>query len=94
VRELLADLGNGRDEMNLVELPIFLLSTRAPAGLNELEFEVEDFDRKLKQVVRRSVVVTGSGKYGLRKCGWLSCITLGPTTILLTPWSISLAESF
>ncbi len=51
--------------MNLVELPVFLLSSRAPAGLNVLEFEVEDFDRNLKQVVRRQVTVTGSAKYGI-----------------------------
>lgn len=51
--------------MNLVELPIFLLSSRAPAGPQVLKFCVEDFDRKLKQVVQRKLTVIGDAEHGL-----------------------------
>jgi len=51
--------------MNLVELPIFLLSSRSPAGVQVLKFCVEDFDRKLKQVVQRKLTVIGDAEHGL-----------------------------
>ena len=65
IREALADRRNGRDEMNLIELPVFLLSTRATEGNNVLEFAIEDFDRESKQVVKRKLTVTGDPKFGL-----------------------------
>lgn len=65
IRELLADRKNGRDEMNLAELPIFLLSTRAPTGILEREFEFQEFDARLKQRVRRKLTVIGSPRFGL-----------------------------
>ena len=65
IKPLLADIQNGRDEMNLVDLPICLLSTRSPNGSNIREFEIEEFDKKLKTIVHRQVTVTGSPKFGL-----------------------------
>lgn len=50
--------------MNLVDLPIFLLTRTAPDDLRELVFETEEYDSKLKKRVPRKVIVTGSSKYG------------------------------
>ncbi|MCA9074733.1 MAG: replication initiator protein A [Planctomycetaceae bacterium] len=64
-QRVLSDVSNGRDEMNLIDLPVFLLSTRSPNGAHVLEFEREEFDRNIKQPVRRKLTVTGDAKYGL-----------------------------
>jgi len=60
----LADLANGRDEMNLCELPFATLSERAGTR-NILEFQIEDYDRELGQTVRRALTVAGDPKHGL-----------------------------
>ena len=57
-------IGIGRDEMNLCELPFATLSERA-GSRNSLHFEIEDFDRKLNQVVQRTLCVSGDPEYGL-----------------------------
>ncbi len=54
-----------RDELNLAEFPIALLTDRVPNGLKTLEFQDEIFDQKRKQLVARKLTVTGSDKFGL-----------------------------
>lgn len=54
-----------RDELNLAEFPIALLSERVPHGVKTLEFQDEIYDQKRKQVVIRKLTVTGSDKFGL-----------------------------
>ena len=65
VERHLADLTNGRDEMNLIDLPVFLLSKRAPTGVHVLEFERNEFDRIQKVPVQRKLTVIGDPKFGL-----------------------------
>ena len=64
-KPFLRDLASGKDEMNLVEMPIFLLSSRPPDGVQVLDFKLEDFDPKLKQVVQRQLTVIGDAAHGL-----------------------------
>ena len=59
------DKRHGRDEMNFAEFPITLLSERAPRGVTTLEFELQEWDPRLKQSVERKLTVEGSPKYGL-----------------------------
>ena len=63
-REVLRPIG-GRDELNLAEFPITLLSDRVPKGCKTLVFEIEPRDRQSGKVVSRKVMVTGSDAYGL-----------------------------
>ncbi len=51
--------------MNLVELPIFLLSTRPPKGLTSLQFCVNDYDAKSKHYIRRELNVIADAMHGL-----------------------------
>src|SRR3954471_11786105 len=55
----------GRDELNLAEFPITLLSDRIPKGCKTLVFEDQYHDRQTGQVVPRKVMITGSDPYGL-----------------------------
>ena len=55
----------GRDELNLAEFPITLLSDRVPKGCKTLVFEDKVFDRQHGEVVTRKLTVTGSDAYGL-----------------------------
>lgn len=63
VGQNIADFTNGRDEMNLVEFPLALLSERAPAGL--LTLEVSDEIEEKGIALRRQVTVAATEKYGL-----------------------------
>jgi hypothetical protein len=63
-RETLRPTG-GRDELNLAEFPITLLSDRAPKGCKTLVFEIEPLDRQTGQPMKRRVTITGSDAYGL-----------------------------
>lgn len=58
-------LGSGRDELNLAEFPITLLSDRVPKGRKTLVFEDEILDRRHGETITRRVTVTGSDAYGL-----------------------------
>ena len=60
----LADLANGRDEMNLCELPFATLSERS-SDRSVLRYEIEDFDAGLGQTVLRRLTVTGDPEHGL-----------------------------
>jgi hypothetical protein len=55
---------SGKDEMNLAEFPIALLSERVPRGQKTIEFEDRFYDGAGKLITRR-VTITGSDKYGL-----------------------------
>ena len=63
VGQLLDDFANGRDEMNLVEFPLALLSERAPEGLLTLECSDEIEERGV--TIQRQVIVAATAKYGL-----------------------------
>ena len=63
VGEGLGEITNGRDEMNLVEFPLALLSERAPEGL--LTLEVSDEIEEKGIAIKRQVTVAATEKYGL-----------------------------
>lgn len=65
IKGVLADRHNGRDEMNLVDLPVFLLSTRSQSGVHVRHYEINEFDRKQHRPVRRRLTVTGDAHHGL-----------------------------
>lgn len=50
--------------MNLCELPFATLSERN-TGRDMLRFEIEEYDRKLEQMVRRTLIVKGDPEFGL-----------------------------
>lgn len=60
----LENLANGRDEMNLCELPFALLSERQ-GKRKYLQFEVEDYDREKRTTVSRKLTVKGDPEFGL-----------------------------
>lgn len=62
--ERLENLANGRDEMNLCELPFALLSERQ-GSRKFLQFEVEDYDREKRCAVSRKLTVKGDPEFGL-----------------------------
>src|SRR4051812_46723148 len=59
------DLGDARDEMNLAEFPITLLTEHGPRRLKTLEHEDTICDPRTGQFITRKQTVTGSDKYGL-----------------------------
>jgi hypothetical protein len=63
-RDALRPVG-GRDELNLAEFPITLLSDRVPKDCKTLVFEIEPRDKQTGQLVSRKVTITGSDAYGL-----------------------------
>lgn len=60
----LANLADGRDEMNLCELPFATLSERS-GNRSTLHFEIEDFDREMGETVHRKLTVKGDPEFGL-----------------------------
>jgi Replication initiator protein A len=54
----------GRDEMNLVEFPIALLTDRIPKDQNEAVFQDEIFDERSGRTLTRKLTITG-GSFGL-----------------------------
>ena len=55
----------GKDELNLAEFPIALLSENVPAGVKTLEFRDQIFDSGKKKMVNRKLTIEGSETYGL-----------------------------
>lgn len=55
----------GKDELNLAEFPIALVTDKMPSGLKTLRFEDRIFDERRGQVVRRKLVITAADEYGL-----------------------------
>jgi hypothetical protein len=56
---------DGRDEMNMAEFPIALLSDRVPEGTNTLEFHDTIRDKQSGKTITRKLTITGTEKYGL-----------------------------
>lgn len=54
-----------RDEMNLAEFPLTLLTDRAPAGQTMLEREVQIREDRTGKTITRRVTITASDVYGL-----------------------------
>ncbi len=54
----------GRDEMNLAEFPLTVLSTRSDPNIKTLEFSDTIYDRNGKPIVRQWII-TGADKFGL-----------------------------
>lgn len=55
----------GRDEMNLAEFPIALLSTRPNRNSKTLQFEDQVWDKRPGETITRRLTVSASDKYGL-----------------------------
>jgi len=61
------NINSSRDEMNLAEFPLAVLSTRANKNIKTLEFT--DKVRNPKgQLVERKWIITGADKFGLPTC--------------------------
>lgn len=58
-------LGTGRDELNLAEFPITVLTDKVPKGLKTLSFSDQIRDQGTGETVLRKVTITGSDIYGL-----------------------------
>lgn len=61
----LANFADGRDENNLAEFPVALLSDSAPADQKTIEFEDTLTDWSTGKEIVRRVCITGSDKFGL-----------------------------
>lgn len=59
------DLGDGRDELNLAEFPLSLISKKASDDVKVLVFEDSVYDRENKITVNRKVTISGSADCGL-----------------------------
>lgn len=55
----------GKDELNLAEFPISLVTDRVPAGQRTLKFEDRVYDERKGQLITRRLTITASEKYGL-----------------------------
>lgn len=64
-RKRIVRSAEGRDEFNLAEFPLTLLTDRTPRDLKTLRWEDEITDRGTNLPVKRQVIVTGSDAFGL-----------------------------
>jgi hypothetical protein len=55
----------GKDEMNLAEFPITLLTDRVPKGQKIIQYQDQVFDEKLRRPVRRKLTISADEAYGL-----------------------------
>jgi hypothetical protein len=55
----------GRDEMNLAEFPLSLLTDRVPRNQKTLEFEDPFYDEATGRTIRRRLIITASDRFGL-----------------------------
>jgi hypothetical protein len=56
---------DGRDEFNLAEFPLTVLTDKSPSGVRTIEWEDEIIDKATALAVKRKVIVTGSDAFGL-----------------------------
>lgn len=56
---------DGRDELNLAEFPIALLTDRVPDGQKTLEFQDTILEPRTHNPVIRKLIITAADKYGL-----------------------------
>lgn len=64
-RKKFVRISDGRDEFNLAEFPLTLLSDKAPSDCKTLEWQDEITDKSTNLPVTRRVIVTGSDRFGL-----------------------------
>ena len=64
-RKKFVRISDGRDEFNLAEFPLTLLTDKAPGDCKTLEWQDEIIDKATNLPVTRRVVVTGSDRFGL-----------------------------
>lgn len=55
----------GKDEMNLAEFPITLLTDRVPTGQKIIEYQDQIFDEKSSRTISRKLTISASEGYGL-----------------------------
>jgi hypothetical protein len=55
----------GKDEMNLAEFPITLLTNHVPKGQKVLQYQDEVFDEKSSRIIARKLTISASESYGL-----------------------------
>ena len=60
-----ASLKNGRDELNLAEFPLTVLTDRPPDGVKTLVFQDQVWDKRTASRIDRKLIVSGSDLYGL-----------------------------
>ena len=60
-----SDVPPGKDELNLAEFPIALVTDRVPAGQKTIKFEDQVYDERKGQLVTRRLTITASEEYGL-----------------------------
>ena len=58
-------LPTGKDELNLAEFPIALLTDRVPDAQKTIEFKDRVYDERKGELVTRKLTITASDKYGL-----------------------------
>ena len=63
--ESFSPLRIGKDEMNLAEFPITLLTDRVPEGQKVLQYQDEVFDEKTSRIISRKLTISASESYGL-----------------------------
>jgi hypothetical protein len=56
---------DGRDEFNLAEFPLTVLTDKSPCGVRTIEWEDEIIDKATALAIKRKVIVTGSDAFGL-----------------------------
>src|SRR3954466_11026188 len=56
---------SAKDEMNLAEFPIALVTDRMPEGEKTLRFQDQIFDERKGQHVTRKLLITALDEYGL-----------------------------
>jgi hypothetical protein len=56
---------DGRDEFNLAEFPLTVLTDKSPLGVKTIEWEDEIVDKASSLPIKRKVIVTGSDAFGL-----------------------------
>jgi hypothetical protein len=56
---------SAKDEMNLAEFPIALVTDRMPEGEKTIRFQDQIFDERKGQLVTRKLLITASDEYGL-----------------------------
>lgn len=61
----IANMDNGRDEMNLAEFPLAGLANRSPEGKDTLVFEDCTWDKQQRANVRKRLTVAASAEFGL-----------------------------
>lgn len=59
------EMGFGKDELNLAEFPIAMLTEQAPKDVKTLEFKDQIYDAARKKILNRKLIIEGSETYGL-----------------------------